>query len=271
MLIDFLVSKLDQITQFRKNDQTHIDDLEKIIKEKDQKLAQINATREEERKRYETQLNLNQCQIISNGFKSNQKTIPSSFNSYNEINKLFEKLIKINETLAHTEDNNKKNKKIAYSLAHDISINDMKSLGYRVVYDYSYYSHSTTITELTEIKSMCSVESILCAGGAAKNSDNLLLVSCGNCRTVLTETAPNKPVLDNGAYWYLTDRKSFGFAPVYNINQNNPDVYDCKIGWSNCNDDKRLSWNLPGRGWRLGRFNDFAGTISNFRKIILIL
>jgi hypothetical protein len=109
-------------------------------------------------------------------------------------------------------------KKITYSLSYNVSIQHMISQGYKKIYDFGY-DHITTLAELNAIKSNCSSESILCAGGAALNSDNLLLISCGNCHTVLAETLINKPVLNNGAYWYLTTGKSFGFSPGYIIKQ----------------------------------------------------
>ena len=136
-------------------------------------------------------------------------------------------------------------------MTHDISVNKMKSQGYRVVYDYPY-SNATSLSELNSIKSECSSETVLCAGGVASNNkDNLLLVSCGNCLSVLTQTQKNVPVLNNGAYWYLTDiegSRSFGFSPSYKICQNGCDTY----GWS---DNKRLCWLLQGYsgGWRLGK------------------
>ena len=121
-------------------------------------------------------------------------------------------------------------------MTHDISVNKMKSQGYRVVYDYPY-SHATTFSELNSIKSECSSETVMCAGGVASNNkDNLLLVSCGNCLSVLTQTPKNVPVLNNGAYWYLTDiggTRSFGYSPSNNIVQGNCDYYDYK-------DNKRL-------------------------------
>ena len=81
----------------------------------------------------------------------------------------------------------------------------------------------------------------MCAGGAALNSDNLLLVSCANCHSVLTETPLNQPVLNNGAYWYLTTGKSFAFSLSYNIKQNSADIYDCDSSFKNCKDSSRLS------------------------------
>ena len=142
-------------------------------------------------------------------------------------------------------------------MTHDISVNKMKSQGYRVVYDYPY-SHKTSLSELNSIKSECSSETVLCAGGvASKNEDNLLLVSCGNCLSVLTQTPKNVPVLNNGAYWYLTDIKgsrSFGYSPSNNIHQYNCDIFDYNYNTNEYEDNKRLCWHLDGTGgWRLGK------------------
>ena len=41
---------------------------------------------------------------------------------------------------------------------------------------------------LTLTESKCSSETIFCAGGAAKGSDKLILISYGNCYSVLTPT-----------------------------------------------------------------------------------
>ncbi len=155
------------------------------------------------------------------------------------------------------------NKGQSYSLSHDISINKMKSQGYQVVYDFPY-SHFTTFSEMNSIKSQCSSETILCAGGVASNNkDNLLLVSCGNCHSVLTQTPQNQPVLNNGAYWYMTDTFSFGFSPSNIIIQSNCDYYDNT-------DNKRLCWHLQGYsgGWRLGKLVSIY--TSDYHKIILL-
>jgi len=174
----------------------------------------------------------------------------------------------INETFI--AENQSSKKKIVYSLAHNVSIEKMRAQGYELVYDF-VYNHSTTISELNAIKSKCSAQTILCAGGAALNSDNLLLVSCGSCNEVLKETTNNKPVLNNEAYWYLTDKKSFGFSPSYNIKQLSVDWHDCDSSAKSCSDDKRLSWYLGGGGgWRLGKLNNVENEMSDYRKIILI-
>ncbi len=161
-----------------------------------------------------------------------------------------------------------------YSLAHNISIEKMKSQGYKIVYDY-LYSHLTTMTELNAIKGQCSSQTILCAGGAAVNSNTLLLVSCGNCREVLTPTSPF--ILNNGAYWYLENQNAFGFSPSNNIKLVGTDIYDCDSSFKNCKDNNRLSFNLGGStlgGWRLGKLTGHdpsSSWFSSYRKLILII
>ncbi len=39
-----------------------------------------------------------------------------------------------------------------------------------------------------------------------------MLVSCGSCFDILTTTKVDQPRLVNGAWWYFTLDKSFGFA-----------------------------------------------------------
>ena len=176
----------------------------------------------------------------------------------NQVNSLNENFIK---------------KLIRYSLRYDISIEDMKSQGYEIVYDF-LYPHVTTFAELSTIKSKCTPESILCAGGAAVGSDQLLLVSCGKCQSILRPTQINQPVLDNGAYWYLTDKYSFGFSSSNNIKQNFVDCYDCDGSFKNCKDNNRLSWRLDGgKGWRLGKLTGYDPGMhwfANYRKILLL-
>lgn len=204
-----------------------------------------------------------------NGTNSTTTIIEQIKSLRDEVSVLSDRVNDIDEILAS---NNIKKKNITiYSLEHDISIDDMKSQGYEIVYDVLYSSYGPTLAELNAIRLKCSDESVLCAGGAAVASDNLLLVSCGNCFAVLTETPLNKPVLNNGAYWYLTDKKSFGFSPSSNIKQDNADWYDCDKARKKCTDDKRLSWWLSGRGGaRLGKISHHESSLNNYRKIIMI-
>ncbi len=169
-----------------------------------------------------------------------------------------------------------------YSLNSDISIFDMLSQGYQVAYDVPY-SHATTLSELYDIKMKCNSQSIICVGGALKDSNKILLVSCGNCHSILSPTPLNQPVLINGAYWYMTDYRSFGFSPIYAIQQRYADAYDCSGIQlvENCTDSKRLSWGLwgdcgsdPGKGggYRLGKLTPTTVErfYENYRKILLV-
>jgi hypothetical protein len=145
-----------------------------------------------------------------------------------------------------------------YILALNINLDEFLILGFKLIYD-QLYSHVTTENELYDTKSMCNQDTIICVGGADSN-DTLLLVSCGSCLDILTNTTINQPRLVNGAWWYFTHGKSFGFAPNSDIKQRWYDCYDCL----NCNDDSntctdsnRLSWKFPtakhgGDGFRLG-------------------
>ena len=85
------------------------------------------------------------------------------------------------------------------------------------------------------IKSKCDNESIICVSGS-DGLNTLLLVSCGSCLDILTTTETNKPRLVNGAWWYFTPDKSFGFAPSSSIRQYNYDCYDCP----DCNDQSNI-------------------------------
>ena len=153
--------------------------------------------------------------------------------------------------------------KILYSLAQNVLISDMKAQGYKVVYDY-LYNHDTTWSELNSIKATCSPQSVLCVGGGPQNSDNLLLISCGNCQAVMTPTQHNTPVLNNGAYWYMTNSLSFGYAPNSLISQDQADTIDTNV-------NTRLSWHIvPGNGgWRLGSLTGLNSD-TNYRKIMLL-
>ena len=85
--------------------------------------------------------------------------------------------------------------------------------------------------------------------------NTLLLVSCGSCLDILTTTELNKPRLVNGAWWYFTPGKSFGFAPSSSITQSSADIFDCDASLS-CKDSNRLSWHLDIRtGWRIGNIH----------------
>jgi len=55
-------------------------------------------------------------------------------------------------------------------------------------------------------------------------SYKLLIVSCGSCLDILTNTTANQPRFVNGAWWYFTN--GLGFAPNSNIKQTSSDTYN---------------------------------------------
>jgi hypothetical protein len=120
------------------------------------------------------------------------------------------------------------------------------------------------------IKELCSVDSKICVGGSRKNSDKLLLVSCGSCISILTNTKLNHPIKVNHAYWYLTKSVSFGFSPKFFIKQNDCDTYDCDEK-NKCEDPLRLCWYIGGStsGWRLGNLN-FEKNYRDINKLIFL-
>ncbi len=131
------------------------------------------------------------------------------------------------------------------------------------------YDHPTSYNELVNLKKTCNSNSIICVAGSQNGSDTLILISCGNCMSILSDTKVNHPIKVNGAYWYLTHPKSFGFSSKFLIEQKDCDVFDCEN--DTCTDSKRLCWHIGGSsgGWRLGSLvykkNNF-----NFRKIIFL-
>jgi len=104
-------------------------------------------------------------------------------------------------------------------------MNELLSQEFQTVYD-QLYSHVTINDEIMNIKAQCNQDSIICVGGA-DSFNKLLLVSCGSCLDILTTTVTNQPILVNGAWWYFTPGRSFGFAPNSNIRQSNADTIDC--------------------------------------------
>ena len=107
----------------------------------------------------------------------------------------------------------------------------MSTYGYKMVMNefYSYAVKSEYIK--TTLRSQCNNNSRLCVGGSDKSGTTLQLVACGNCFVITTPTDLNKPVLINGVYWYCTPDRSFGYSPVYRIDQNIPDLTDCHNDW----------------------------------------
>jgi hypothetical protein len=55
---------------------------------------------------------------------------------------------------------------------------------------------------MNKIQKSCLPTTALFLGGRDSTNDVLLVVACGSCSVVLSETAKNTPYLHNGAYWY---------------------------------------------------------------------
>ncbi|KAG8471007.1 hypothetical protein KFE25_009428 [Diacronema lutheri] len=93
----------------------------------------------------------------------------------------------------------------------------------------------------------------MCATKGGAGSTNCQLAAFGDATVVLANTVRNKPVENNGVWWYRTPNLSVGFAPDDKIKQSNADIMDAKTE-PGCN--YRLSWDMdnhPDRGgWRAG-------------------
>ena len=80
-----------------------------------------------------------------------------------------------------------------YSLATNVSTSNLINQGYKVIYNQTYAT-PTNLNDLTTAYNQCNNMSIICLGGAAVGSNTLLLVSCANCKTLLSSyTNQNQP------------------------------------------------------------------------------
>ncbi len=148
-------------------------------------------------------------------------------------------------------------------LQNDFSISTLLNNGYITIYNKTY-DYNTKDAEISEIKNNCVDDSILCVGGGARGDDNMRLVSCGNCLSVLAVTLVNKPNYVGSAYWYYTPTRSFGFSPTNSISQNSCDN-------SNLADNFRLCWhtnNIDG-GYRVGNLYNL-NTNSDYSKYVFL-
>jgi hypothetical protein len=97
------------------------------------------------------------------------------------------------------------------------------------------------IKSIDKITESCLPTTNVCLGGRDSTNDVLLVVSCGLCSIVFTETVTDTPRLHNGAFWYYTPSvtysQSMGFAPNSTIREENPDTFD--LG-----NNQRVSWRL---------------------------
>ena len=109
------------------------------------------------------------------------------------------------------------------------------------------YDHETRASDLDSIPSSATW---VLVGARYKTQDVLKLCAVGKRDEVLKRTKKNEPHEHNGAWWYFTGGKSFGFAPNGTICQESADTHDAS-------DPKRLSWHMNGDGYRAGAI-DYA-------------
>ena len=135
--------------------------------------------------------------------------------------------------------------------------------GYSSIYSV-LYNVPTTNTDMSGIRARCQSSSSICVGGTDL-LDNILLMACGNCYNIMTNTSRTVPRLVNDVWWYYTQGSSFGFAPAWQITQNPTDT--TLIGGEN-----RLSWTLTGSsgGYRVGT-NTNLNTSNSFKKFVYLL
>ena len=86
----------------------------------------------------------------------------------------------------------------------------------------------------------------------------------GLASEVHNSTILNTPHLSNGAYWYFTPGKSFGFLKDTDLQQ------EPTADTGTTNPDSRLSWNLDNGegGYRTGIYTFTDHQRGGFRKII---
>jgi len=154
-----------------------------------------------------------------------------------------------------------------YSLATNVTTSNLINQGYQIVYNQTYGT-VTNLSDFTSILSTCNNMSTICLGGAAVGSNTLLLVSCANCKTLLSSyTDLNLPRLINNAYWYYTPSQGIGFSPSSSILQSGCDWYDYVNNLPL--DPLRLCWHLDWSGWRLGSIIELNYD-TNYLKLIFL-
>ena len=150
-----------------------------------------------------------------------------------------------------------------------VPVANLSTYGYKMILNEFYSLAVTSEYIQTTLRSQCNKNSRLCVGGSDKTGTTLQLLACGNCFVITNPTVTNKPVLENGVYWYFTPGKSFGYSPVYEISQSNSDPIDTPVHNSGTGGDKRLSWHTTGSngGWRLGRTYSLDNS-NDYKKMI---
>lgn len=126
----------------------------------------------------------------------------------------------------------------------NVPLKDMVAEGYTMIMNEPY-AHITSPGYIQSIRDKCTNETRLCVGGADAVTLTLQLVACGNCYVITSTTAYNTPVEENGVYWYFTPDRSFGFSPLYTINQAAADTLSVRGA-------ERLSWPTLVAGYRIG-------------------
>jgi len=148
----------------------------------------------------------------------------------------------------------------------------MLSSGYSLVSNnpYSYWTNSA---EIDDIGKRCTSSSYMCLAGGESGSDNLMLVGCGNCLTLLKRTPLNTPTFNSGAYWYFNEGNSIGFSDTNVIKQNSADIADCVDENANkpCSNENKLSWhiNQNSGGWRVGKIT-LLNDSTNYKKYVIL-
>ena len=152
---------------------------------------------------------------------------------------------------------------IVPGLQNDFSISSLLAMGFTTIYNHTY-DHLTTDSQILELKNKCTANSVLCVGGGIKEDDNMRVVACGDCFSILTATDIDTPNYVGSAYWYYTPSKSFGFAPNHTIHQLICDYIFFE-------DNLRLCWhtdNVNG-GWRLGNILGLSSETGYSKYVFL--
>jgi len=139
------------------------------------------------------------------------------------------------------------------------------------VYNFPF-SHLSTANELSSINSSCTQGSIICVGASLNGSNTMLLLSCGECQSIINFTQLNSPVFINSAYWYFTQDYSFGFSPSSTILQEKCDIYDIQNNLRMCwlmNKLSKRDLNVITGGSRIGTEINLDGDSTHVKQIYL--
>ncbi|CAF4291423.1 unnamed protein product [Rotaria sp. Silwood2] len=150
---------------------------------------------------------------------------------------------------------------LSVSVIHDVSLSSLIS-AWNTIYDFPY-SHKTTVEELRALRSQCKKHIIV---GAMQGSSSMILkiAAMGPSEILSLDSPLNQPTKFDNVHWYLTQSKSFGFAPSSTtINCLSAD------NGEKDNSENRLSWHLTGSGgYRAGAVIDLNSN-DKWRKIIM--